>query len=435
MTLEYLSNIVDPVRKILSLGPICDSCFGRQFAKLSTGLTNAERGRAIKIFLAMAGSTDESGRTILKELAPSSENVRLAMGLDDATEQCWVCLGLMEPDRLKRLADMALRELRYYQYNSFLVGTRMSGLLAENEEILLTDGESKYAEPLKSELNREVGKLIAAKTEKTVSFDAPDIVVLLNLAKDQIELEVNSLYIYGKYRKLARGFPQTRWPCRECGGAGCKRCNNTGRMYQESVDELIKDPVIEAARSEDTVFHGAGREDIDAKMLGTGRPFVVEATSPMVRDIDLKELERDINVSAAGKVEVSELAFTNKKMVERLKKASLDKTYMVLVEFDGEVSEEKLKSVLKDLIGTVEQRTPTRVSHRRADKVRIRKVYNAEVEEVLEKTARITIHCEGGLYVKELVSSDDGRTKPSLADALGVGAKVIELDVINVGEE
>jgi tRNA U54 and U55 pseudouridine synthase Pus10 len=37
--------------------------------------------------------------------------------------------------------------------------------------------------------------------------------------------------------------------------------------------------------------------------------------------------------------------------------------------------------------------------------------------------------------VKELVSSDGGRTKPSLADALGVGAKVIELDVINVGEE
>jgi tRNA pseudouridine synthase 10 len=108
---------------------------------------------------------------------------------------------------------------------------------------------------------------------------------------------------------------------------------------------------------------------------------------------------------------------------------------MVLVQFDREISEEKLKSVLKDLIGTVEQRTPTRVSHRRADKVRIRKVYSAEVEEVLENTARITIHSEGGLYVKELVSSDDGRTKPSLADALGVGAKVIELDVINVGEK
>jgi len=29
-------------------------------------------------------------------------------------------------------------------------------------------------------------------------------------------------------------------------------------------------------------FHACGREDVDVRMLGTGRPFVIEATNPHV---------------------------------------------------------------------------------------------------------------------------------------------------------
>ena len=78
-------------------------------------------------------------------------------------------------------------------------------------------------------------------------------------------------------------------------------------MYRESVDELIKPAVMEAALAEDTTFHGAGREDIDARMLGTGRPFIVEAVRPKRRTIDLARLRQEINRQAAGKVEVGEL--------------------------------------------------------------------------------------------------------------------------------
>jgi tRNA pseudouridine synthase 10 len=42
---------------------------------------------------------------------------------------------------------------------------------------------------------------------------------------------------------------------------------------------------------------------------------------------------------------------------------------------------------------------------------------------------------DSGLYIKELISGDGGRTRPSLAESLGVDAVVEELDVINVGEE
>jgi len=49
--------------------------------------------------------------------------------------------------------------------------------------------------------------------------------------------------------------------------------------------------------------------------------------------------------------------------------------------------------------------------------------------------ARIEIRGDSGLYIKELVSGDGGRTSPNLAEALKVDAIVEELDVIDVGGE
>jgi tRNA pseudouridine synthase 10 len=162
---------------------------------------------------------------------------------------------------------------------------------------------------------------------------------------------------------------------------------------------------------------------------------VVEAVSPRVRTLDLARLKEEINRRASGKVEVSELEFTGKDTVEGLKKALFEKSYSMVVELGEEVPEEKLKSVLDKLVGLVEQRTPTRVSHRRADRVRRREVLEMRLDQLSGKTAKMTLRGTSGLYVKELVSGDGGRTKPSLSGLLEVEARVAELDVINVGGE
>ncbi len=408
-------TILDTARKVLKEGAICDHCLGRQFAKLSTGLSNDQRGRAIRLALAMQADADKDDE-LLKELAKS--------------EKCWVCNDLFT--HLDPWAKKAVEALSDYEYDNFLVGTRMTGLLAENEEIVWAESGTAFAEPLKTELNREVGKRVEKITGKKANLKKPQIVALLDLENDKVELEINSLYIYGRYRKLIRGIPQTRWPCRECGGKGCERCGNTGKMYQESVDELIKPHVMSAARCEDTAFHGAGREDIDALMLGDGRPFVVEAKKPHIRSIDLDALGREINSKAEGKIEVLGLKFVESETVEQLKSMKADKIYRLKIEHS--TTEEKLKSSLDIISGTlIKQKTPTRVLHRRADLERMRRVHSAELESFDTNTAVITVHCEGGLYVKELVSGDGGRTVPSIAALTGSEAKVIELEVLKVG--
>jgi tRNA pseudouridine synthase 10 len=410
-------TILDTARKILHEGPICDHCLGRQFAKLSTGLGNDQRGKALRITLAMLAGAEKDD-TLQEELAKSAQN------------KCWVCNNLFT--HLDSWAEKAILALSDYEYDNFLVGTKVTGLLAENEEIIWAESGTTFAEPLKTELNREVGKRVEKITGKKANLKKPQIVALLDLENDSVDVEINSLYIYGRYRKLVRGIPQTRWPCRECGGKGCERCDNTGKMYQESVDELIKPHLMAAARSEDTAFHGAGREDIDALMLGDGRPFVVEAKKPHVRKIDLEALGRMINSKAEGKIEVLGLKFVESEIVEQLKSMKADKVYRLKIVHG--TTEEKLKSCIDILSGTIiKQKTPTRVLHRRADLERMRKVHSIDLESFEINTAVLVVNCEGGLYVKELVSGDGGRTVPSVASLIGSEAKVIELEVIKVG--
>lgn len=415
---ERQMTILDTACKIIHEGPICDHCLGRQFAKLSTGLSNDMRGAALKLVLAMHAGAQKD-KELQDELAKTRGEIK-----------CWVCNNLFL--NIESWVTKSIEALSDYEYINFLVGTKVTGLLAENEEILWAESGTTFAEPLKTELNREVGKRIEKLTSKKANLKKPQVVALLDLENDTVDIEINSLYIYGRYRKLIRGIPQTRWPCRECGGRGCERCDNTGKMYPESVDELIKPYLMSAARCADTAFHGAGREDIDALMLGDGRPFVVEAKRPHIRSLDIKTLEAEINRGADGKIEVLGLKFVESETVEQLKSMKVDKVYRLKITHN--TTEEKLKSSINIISKTlIKQKTPTRVLHRRADLERVRKVHSVELESYNENIAVLVIDCEGGLYVKELVSGDGGRTIPSVASLTGSEAKVIELEVIKVG--
>ncbi|MDV0446395.1 hypothetical protein MsAg5_02280 [Methanosarcinaceae archaeon Ag5] len=451
-----MADIFDISKLILAEGPVCDHCMGRQFAKLSTGLSNDARGRAVKLVLAMEGDRlfKETGDAdLLDALAPSNVNAGktlAAAGSDaPAEEKCWVCGDIFK--NLDFWADMAVSKLSGIDYSSFLVGTKLSGLLSENEEILWEACGTAYAEQLKSELNREIGKLISGKTGKDVAFSNPDIMITFDIAKKEAQIDIRSVYIYGRYLKLVRGIPQTKWPCRKCGGRGCDSCGGTGKQYQESVGELAGLPLLSPnyAEAYDVVFHGAGREDIDALMLGTGRPFVLEAKAPKRRTFDLAALEKEINAANVGKIEVHGLTFCGKDLVERLKGEKAKKTYRLKIRFESPVTEENLNHALLQLHGTeINQDTPNRVLHRRADLCRNRTVHTAILEQMGEKNstgpgpsehnvvescvAYVRVFCDGGLYVKELTSSDEGRTSPSIAGLMGVGAKVEELDVIDV---
>ena len=417
-------TILEDARGVIAQEPICDACVGRPFADRSFGLTNAERGKALRVSLALADD---------EPYEPSEET-------------CWVCEGRC--GEFETWANRAANDLSGIEFSTYQVGTRVTPLIEENEKLLREEAglDPDAGELFKSEYNREVGKRVGAKLDAEVDFERPDVVALLDLESERVDVQINPAFVYGRYRKLERGIPQTEWPCRECHGSGyaggepCEHCDGEGYMYEDSVEELVAPAIREAMAGADATFHGAGREDVDARMLGEGRPFVVEVSNPRNRSPDVEALATEINETADGNAEVRNLELATYEMVERVKELDANKTYRADVAFAEPVEAADLDRALGDLRGTtIHQDTPERVSHRRADLTRTREVYDIAVgdgggEEEIQH-ATIEVDGEGGLYIKELLHGDSGRTEPSLAGLLGVDVEVRALDVTGVEAE
>ncbi|GAB4308159.1 MAG: tRNA pseudouridine(54/55) synthase Pus10 [Methanobacteriaceae archaeon] len=404
------SQIKNKALEIIKItdGKICDNCLGRTFSKIVEGADNKQRGIQIR-----------------KKLVKEGVNTL-------KSDSCYVCDGLIERVD-KKFLERIIEKIKSsgVEFSTFLVGTRVSKEIIDKEKAM-HNKLGLDVENIKKELNREIGKKISLKMEKDVEFVTPNIIVLVDLLNDHVKLQINPLFIEGRYKKLIRGIPQTKWPCRKCRGKGCEYCNYTGKMYNESVEELIEPEALKISKGSSSKFHGAGREDIDVKMLGNGRPFVLEIKEPLIRKINLEDLERKINKSANGKVEVSNLKFVEKNRRSIIKNSSKDtyKLYLAQVVLDKAVKLEDLE-ILKSL-KVIQQRTPIRVAHRRADKVRIRYIKHLEYKMIAPKEIELLIECQGGLYIKELISGDGNRTKPSVSQLLEKNAECKKLDVLEV---
>ena len=394
--------------KTLSNYELCDHCLGRLFAKIQSGTTNQRRGEQLRDYIKLK-----------KKIDPTN---------------CWLCEGLI--DEIPHFAELVIDALDDYEYDTFLLGCKVDEDILEREQELIGFTKSDYSESIKNEINRETGKILENKLEKEVNFLDPAIMVVIDTAFDVVELQIKSLYVYGRYKKYYRDIPQTRWFCRICKGRGCKKCDYKGQIYETSVEELIAKEFLLKTKGDDESFHGCGREDVDVRMLGNGRPFVLEIKNPKNRSLNLSEMESKINKKNNEKVNVSNLRFSNKEEILRIKNAIFRKKYRVMIKGEKPINNEKLKKAAQSLPGSkISQFTPSRVAHRRANMVREKQIYNCDIESLDGAIAILTLETESGTYIKELISGDNGKTKPNISDIIGVPCKVLELDVIEIKGE
>lgn len=401
---EWIAENIEAARGLASEG-LCDRCLGRMFGKIGTGMTNDVRGRMI--------------RDALSE-----------MGEDlPAADLCPVCEDVFS--LMPRFAENVAEAVNEVESENFLVGTKVEPSIVETEKTLWERYGLENPEAIKSELNREIGKLVLPLVHRRVEFKNPQVVALVDTRFGDVKLDIAPLFIGGRYNKYSREIPQTIWPCRECHGKGCPHCHGKGKMYETSVQEIIGDIALEMAEGDEHFFHGMGREDIDARMLGDGRPFVLEISQPKKRFIDLDELEKR---SSAGEMAAfNSLHFVQREAVERYKGAASDKIYRVRVKADGKVNKETVVEValsFKD--ADIDQRTPRRVEHRRADLVRHRRIHWVTADSFGEDEFDLELETDSGTYVKEFVSGDDGRTQPNFSERLGIKCVVVALDVLAI---
>lgn len=374
---------------------ICVRCAGRVYARVGSDLDNSTRGSIIEFLISVL---DKPGFRFESE------------------DNCEICGGIFKD--LGRFFNMASDLTQGYEYDTFLVGSTFDDKTVALESSVQKGAEA-HSETIKKEFNRELGKLISSRTGKEFEKNDPDVALQFNLKYDSLKLQIKSLYIYGVYRKFRRDTPQTRWIHKEYN-------------QSKSLEELIGEPLIRFSNATDFRLHGAGREDVDVRMLGNGREFVIEGMNPKVRKIDLEKYKQEVNRNS-DILEILNLEFTDKKAVKSLKESSYTKTYLARISSIETIDAVKLQTSLDKFTGKViYQRTPLRVSGRRSDLVRARTVEEVRVLEVNGKQASLEIRAQAGTYIKELVNGDEGRTSPSISEIYGAPLKVEELDVIKI---
>lgn len=226
--------------------PVCDDCLGRQFAQLLSGMTNVERGRLLRTLIAMSIDKEHYEGDLEMSNFHDFKFHKLEMKSKMEKKKCAVCEDIFE--NLDKFVDRVVKASKKYEFSTFLVGTKLSFELISREENLWERVGIDYCEPIKAELNREIGKLFEKKS-KAKYHSRPDINFIIGIPEGKVDVQINPLFIYGEYQKLIRGIPQTKWP---------------SKKYKTSIEEIMAKPFMTATKGKGHRLHGcvAGNTNI-----------------------------------------------------------------------------------------------------------------------------------------------------------------------------
>ncbi len=181
------------------------------------------------------------------------------------------------------------------------------------------------------------------------------------------------IYISARYRKVHRLINeegQVKWPI---------------------------DRVIQAYNAQDVVIHTGGEDPMGVRVLGNGRPVILQVVKPSKRpDVNdvyalLKDSGYDIVLDNLSRVRASAVV----KMKARVRDYVI--TYRVLAITDNSVTNENIKS-LHDYF---RNRQVVQVFRRgRRIRRRISMVYELDGRVIRDRLVEFLIRCQGNLYIR-----------------------------------
>jgi tRNA pseudouridine synthase 10 len=364
----------------------------------------------------------------------------------DGGGECFICQGALSV--LPALVKNALSQSDAFEWETFAVSSSFPrSMLVRENEVATSFLPGQYTS-LKNSVNSSIAERIAKATGRKSDQRAQDASFEFDFISKKAVARPMQLYIHGHYIKLARGFCQSRWHCSECGGSGtrasarlrpsvaggdgaegCDSCNGSGMNYP-SVEEEIGKILAPAFSATICTLHASGREDVDVRCLGTGRPFVAELASPKKRHADLHALEAEFEKNE--NVRAVRLRMVRKGFIDSVCNSHFEKEYEAIISADRALTENDAKKISAMSGTSLSQHTPTRVLARRTDMLRRRTIYKISAELVEGGKLRLRLLAEAGTYIKEFIHSDGGRTKPSVSSALGCRAQCDSLDVVAI---
>lgn len=261
-------------------------------------------------------------------------------------------------------------------------------------------------------------------------FEVPPTTTIHPIAFTEISITGPTVFVAGRYNKFSRTLSQTPWVL------------EGKRVMEDSVSELI----VEGLRSHFTVkadnfvFSSSGREDVDVRCLGPGRPFVLEimdSNKSLLPDNVAATIEASINGQMKG-ISVCDLQMVKREDLVHIKtgEEKKKKIYRALCHLKTPVTREILQKLTIPDGFVTNQWTPLRVLHRRPLLLRPRAIFSTKPsyyrKENGDEVLIIDVVTQAGTYIKELVHGDFGRTEPNFSSLIDEEMDILALDVIRI---
>lgn len=413
---------------------------------------------------------------------------------EEEPEVCFVCLGLLQQDSSLNQKIIAKLNEENYDCKSASIQLSIPANISVRERVASDFFTKKPVKNVKESL-----KSLLEKNFVLPCWPMGDLKVILDFESVDTELDCAFLAAHAtkkmkiKNRKtkhshisrnqvehalaslstddLAKHFP---WPPRKATEkaslasiqfdrdplllAGCYVKNNRTtsqspwfmdgkRFGTGSVSEFIEAVAIKACEAKEARFSSAGREDIDVLMKGNGRPFLLSIlNAKKFYSISAGDIENAINASTQD-IQVLKVCWVSPLAAKHLKagEETKEKTYRCIVYSRKELPNLDLINQL-DTPFVIQQKTPIRVLHRRANLTRPKSILSIKAEflseqELAERSIpkseqfqyfSLELETQAGTYVKEFVHGDLGRTFPSLSSIMSDFMDILELDVLSV---
>jgi tRNA pseudouridine synthase 10 len=228
----------------------------------------------------------------------------------------------------------------------------------------------------------------------------------------------DSIFLRGNYNKYTREIGQSPWEIN-----GVKVCPS-------SVEEEMEKIILNYFVSNKLTMSAGGREDKDVRMLGNGRPFILEIFNPKNNIKNIKNLENEINKNSKY-IKVNDLDKCEREYTEVIKQAELNKMklYTSVIWVEKKINNSDLNIINNINNLKIIQKTPLRVLHRRTLTDREKIIHKMECKKINDHFLILDILASAGTYIKEFIHSDLGRTEPNLKSLLKSKCDILQLDV------
>ncbi len=264
-------QVIDKAIEILSNYPLCDSCLGRAFSGLATGLSDRERGYAIKVAVMMELDRRvkeqeiqdlSQVRAVLENMVTHSERMYEAYFSETPKRKvCYVCQGKIDEIIDKVVSEVA-KALKGKEKARFVIGLRVPKDLEARERELVDRFGLTYYEPLKDEVKREAGKRLA-QMGFNPDVDRPELEVIYDLESGKLEVnEVRRRHALA-YIRLSRNVPISSWYARNERKSLEEKLGEVQSPYSEPSHIRVLDEYLLITRNpEEGEFYGYLLKDL-----------------------------------------------------------------------------------------------------------------------------------------------------------------------------